>query len=78
MGQLSHVIARSLPGNIKEKGLAVLVEIGGGMFLTQLVETGLLVPEGTKFRAIRKYSCSSRRAPAEPGVEVQFLTGCAK
>ena len=78
MGQLSHAIARSLPGNIKEKGLAVLVEIGGGMFLTQLVETGLLVPEGTTFRVIRKYSCSSRRAPAEPEVEVQFLTGCAK
>ncbi len=32
--QTSHVIARSLPGDIKEKGLAVLVEIGGGMFLT--------------------------------------------
>ena len=78
MGQLSHAIARSLPGNIKEKGLAVLVETGGGMFLTQLVETGLLVPEGITFRAIRKYSCSSRRAPAEPEVEVQFLTGCAK
>lgn len=78
MGQLSHVIARSLPGNIKEKGLAVWVEIGGGMFLTQPVETGLLVPEGTIFRAIRKYSCSSRRAPAAPEVEVQFLTGCAK
>ena len=37
----SHVIVRSLPGDIKEKGLAVWVEIGGGMFLTQLVETGL-------------------------------------
>lgn len=72
------MIARSLPGDIKEKGLAVLVAIGGGMFLTQLVETELLAPEGTTFRVIRKYSCSSRyRAPARPGVEVQFLTGCA-
>ena len=45
MGQLSHAIARSLPGNTKEKGLAVLVEIGGGMFLTQLVEQGYWLPK---------------------------------
>lgn len=57
---ISHVKARSLPGDIKEKGLAVLVEIGGGMFMTQLVETELLAPEGTTFRVIRKYTCSSR------------------
>ena len=37
----SHVIARSLPCDIKAKGLAVSVEIGGGMFLTQLVEIEL-------------------------------------
>lgn len=56
----SHVIARSPPGDIKAWGLAVLVAIGGGMFLTQLVETELPVPEGTSFRVIRKCTCSSR------------------
>ena len=70
-------IARSLPGDIKEKGLAVLVEIDGGMFLTQLVETELPVPEGTTFREIRKYSCSSMVEHSEEGIGVRFPTGCA-
>ena len=54
----SHVIARSSPGDIKEWGLAVLVAIGGGMFLTQVVETGLFVLERMKFRENRKWICS--------------------
>lgn len=41
------MIARSLPGDIKEMGLGVLVAIGVGMFLTQVVETGLTALERT-------------------------------
>jgi len=48
------VKALSLKGDRKKMGLGVLVVIDVGMFLTQVVETRLLVLKRTIFRVIRK------------------------
>ena len=68
------------PGYIKAYGLAVLVEIGGGRCLTQVVTTGLKVLERILLRVNRSGDDSSvgRAAEGNPLVGSSSLLHCSK